>query len=172
MYELLAQSRYRMLITSKRNEERTMTLHFPLVFNWDHLSKMRGAEDAFGWDADMVDPDDEDSTLPGMIRMYSEAFHSSAKLTTYLEQIGYVVSSWGVTVRNEAALLTAHTLFNQIMAEYDDSDMPRLEVERFGHKCLSTPTWALFDLGGDDDVDYCGTQPSCLTELLMLHHRD
>jgi hypothetical protein len=32
---------------------------------------------------------------------------------------------------------------------------------------LTTPTWALFELGGDDDCDYCGGQPSCLTDLLL-----
>lgn len=156
-----------------------MTLHFPLSFTWAHLAKMRGAGDAFDWDESMLEADDPDTTLEGQIACYSEAFVSSPKLAKYLEQIGYSLLTGamkdgkltfaGIEIRSEVALRTANQLFGQIMHEYDEPGCPRTEVHRHGCAWFSTPTWALFELGGDDDVDYCGTQPSCLTALLIDH---
>lgn len=98
---------------------------------------------------------------------YSSAYSSSPKLKAYLDLIGYTADANGVTIRNDAALFTASAMFDQIQTEYDDSDCPTIEHTRFGHTSQATPTWALWDLGGDDDVDYCGLQPSCLTGALI-----
>lgn len=148
---------------------------YPLTMTWAELAELPDAMDCFGWDYSMLDPDDDDTTLVSTIAYYSEAFTSSEKLAIYLGMIGYNLTTddngrfTGITVRSDTALSTAHALFSQIMHEYDELDCPRVHVERYGHPWESTPTWALFELGGDDDVDYCGSQPSCLTDLLIRH---
>lgn len=155
-----------------------MALTFPLNLTWADIAKLDDAADAFGWDESMLEPDDPDTTLEATIAQYSEAFISSPKLSIYLGMIGYELTAvddtarghrvfTGISIRNEQALHTAHALFNQISFEYDDPDGPTVQVVRHGYPWASTPTWALFELGGDDDVDYCGGQPSCLTSLLV-----
>lgn len=162
-------------------------MQFPLRLTWADIAAMPGAADQFGWDESYVEEDDPSTTLEGVIATYSEAFTSSRKLATYLGMIGYELAVCeapdgtvpatfaGIRVRSEVALQTAHALFTQICHEYDEPDCPTVLTYRAGGDWHTTPTWALFDLGGDDDVDYCGTQPSCLTALLidMLEaHRD
>lgn len=149
-----------------------MTLHFPCQFTFDHISKMADAEDAFSWDDSQAE---EDYSFIDRIEEYSEAYWSSNALGEYLAKIGYLVKGKLVFVRNEQALHTAHALFNQIYAEYDEPDCPTVDVPLLNadgsgeYTTSSTPTWHMFDLGGDDYVDYCGTQPSCLTSLLITH---
>lgn len=162
-------------------------MQFPLRLTWAELADLPGAADQFGWDKSCIDEDDPDTTLEGVIATYSEAFTSSRKLTEYLRMIGYELTVCeapdgavpatftGIRVRSEVALQTAHALFTQICHEYDDPDCPTVVTYRAGGDWHTTPTWALFELGGDDDVDYCGTQPSCLTALLIdavEAHRD
>lgn len=153
-----------------------MTLQFPLKLTWAEIAALPNAADHFGWDESMIEEDDPDTTLEGVIHTYSEAFTSSDKLTRYLAGIGYELTSvmrlggyeyTGISIRNEAALHMANAIFNQVCHEYDDPDARVIETHRYGGVWHTTPTWALFELGGDDDVDYCGSQPSCLTGLLL-----
>lgn len=148
-------------------------MQFPLTLTWAQIAELPGAAEAFGYDEDYFEPDDPTTTLEGHIAHYSEAFTSSQKLATYLGMIGYELTNneplgepgfTGIRIRSEIVLQTANALFEQIGYEYDDPDCPRIPDER---GWLSTPTWALFELGGDDDVDYCGGMPSCLTLLLL-----
>lgn len=130
---------------------------FPLHLTWEEIANLPNAADAFCWD----ESEAEYEPLIERIATYSEAFTCSPKLTQYLDQIGYSLilkpdtkEPLGIFIRNEAALITANALFNQVQAEYDTiGEHP-------------TPTWEWFGLGGDDYVDYCGSQPSCLSGYL------
>lgn len=139
-------------------------LTFPIHMTWPQIAALPNAADVFCWDAS------EDETLAERIEAYSTS--TSTKLDEYLTLIGFFADVDGVAVRSVTALETAHALFNQILVEYDEPDCPRVSVERYGHMTEATPTWALFGLGGDDDVDYNGSQPSCLTELLLQHCKE
>jgi hypothetical protein len=136
-------------------------LTFPLTLSWAQIADLPQAEEVFGWDESMA----EDDTFTAHIESYCNSL--APKLQEYLAHIGYTVTPHGVTIRNSQALDTTHTIFNQIIFEYDDPDAPRILHSRHGHPWSSTATWHLFELGGDDDVDYNGSQPSCLTELLI-----
>jgi len=142
-----------------------MPLSFPLMMSYDDIANLEGAADAFAWD------DSYDDTLPEYISDYSSAFHSCEKLKQYLECIGYHVESaphGKVLILNENALHMAAALFATIQYEYDATDLPDLPHPTIAG-ATQPATWQLFGLGGDDDVDYCGTQPSCLTDLLLAH---
>ena len=139
--------------------------HFPLSLTWAQILELPNAKIAL---ADIFASSEEGEPVSDQLAYYSEAFHSSPKLTDYLQGIGYEITPTGVNIRNDAAVRTANALFGQIYTEYDDPDA----------RCVShpthpeawpktTPTWALFELGGDDDVDYCGSMPSYLTEFLI-----
>ena len=144
-------------------------LTFPFIMTWAELAALPNAAERYSWDD--ADADDEfEPDLAGRIRAYSEAL--SPKLAEYLSQIGFTVGDEGVSIRNEQAIHTANTLFNQILFEYDDPEAVRVVVQRYGHEWHSTPTWAMFELGGDDDVDYNGSQPSCLTHLLIANLKE
>lgn len=138
-----------------------MKLTFPLKLTYDEILVQ------FPSIYEMLDCDDDEVSPNEQLADYSSAYASSIKLTAYLDLIGYTADKDGLNVRNEAALRMAHAIFDQICFEYDDVDSPRVDVTRFGHTFKSTPTWALWELGGDDDVDYCGSQPSCLTSVLI-----
>ena len=141
-------------------EEIFMKLTFPLKLTYDELfDQLPSFKECFD--------DDDDYTALDQCRDYSCAYASSPKLKAYLDNIGYTADENGVTVRNEAALRMANAIFDQVCFEYDDIEAPRIDVERHGHDWTTTPTWALWELGGDDDVDYCGSQPSCLTSALL-----
>ena len=51
-----------------------------------------------------------------------------------------------------------------VTAEYDSDEEAVLDNGLIADRC---PTWTLFNIHGDDSVDYYGTQPSCLTDLLI-----
>ena len=139
-------------------------LTFPFFATWDQIANLPGAADAFSWDDTMAD-DEYPKNLADLAESYCTCLKEPLQL--YLTRIGYEVTAEGVWVRNEQALSTAHALFLQIMYEYDDEAAVRVPVVLYGHETFSTPTWALFHLSGDDDVDYNGGQPSCLSELLI-----
>lgn len=137
-------------------------LQFPVALTWDELAALPKAADSFSWDPSMIEEGEDDTQLPGYIASYSMAYASSDRLYAYLKRAGYEVTDTGVNIREENSLHLAHALFMAVTVEYDSEDPdPR-----------TTPTWELFGLGGDDDVDYCGTQPSCLTDLLITILRD
>jgi hypothetical protein len=139
-------------------------LTFPLSLSWEQIAELPGAADAFGWDDSQIDPEFEPD-LAARINAYNDCL--KPQLATYLANIGYTVGDTGIIIRNVMALETAHTLFNQILFEYDDEAAVRVPVVLYGHETFSTPTWAMFHLSGDDDVDYNGSQPSCLTDLFV-----
>ena len=147
-------------------------INFPFSLTWGEISELPNAADAFGWDESMLDPTNLDSTLPKTAEYYSTAMNET--LTTYLANIGYIVSEDGIIVTNPQAVHTAAAIFGQIMYEYDCDDtlISRIETTRYGFTSETPPTWALFGLGGDDDVDYCGTQPSCLAGLLYNYVKE
>lgn len=138
-----------------------MTLSFPVTLTWADIAALPNAAVYFSWD------DSYDDSLEETIATYSTSL--TPKLGDYLSLIGFIVREDGIEIRNEQAIRTADALFNQILFEYDDPDAERVPVERYGHTWHSTPTWAMFELGGDDDVDYNGSQPSCLTGLLLAN---
>lgn len=150
-----------------------MIMSFPIQMTFAEAAALPDIAEPFGWDESMIEEDEPDTTLAGTIEVYSTAYHSSIKLSEYLRSIGFVVcAERGINIRNEAALRTANALFNQISSEYDDPDIEQIEVTHLGSEnrtyvSKAPPTWAMFGLGGDDDCDYCGGQPSCLTEYLI-----
>lgn len=129
---------------------------FPIQMTWDAVAALPNAADSFYWSESLIDPDEEGfRSLAEYAACYSTAYHSSERLRGYLYDLGYSADEEGVYVRDENALRVAHAMFNTIVHEYD----------LIGE--ATQPTWTMFKLGGDDDVDYCGGQPSCLTELLL-----
>lgn len=119
-------------------------------FKWQQLADLPGAADAFCYDPDASEPDE---TLASFIHDYSTAFTHNDQLTTYLSRWRFSVDEHGVEFDNYGLIIAA-TIFAAVQDEYDSGD----------HKW---PTWEAFGLSGDDDVDYCGSQPSCLTDLLV-----
>ena len=139
-----------------------MPLQFPLVMSFDDIACLAHADDAFSWD-------ESEEPLDERVADYSSAFHSSEKLTVYLANLGFMVDeNHGIAILNANAIRIAHALFETIQYEYDATDLPDLPHPTIAGATQSA-TWQLFGLGGDDDVDYCGTQPSCLTDLLLRH---
>lgn len=145
-----------------------MMLTFPYSATWAELALLPHMADGHSWDESMIDEDTPD--LATQVADYNGEV--ADELQSYLALIGYKITADGVNVRSEQALKTAHTLFMQIYHEYDEPDCPRIRTIRFGHTWHSTPTWAMFNLGGDDDVDYSGGQPSCLTDALLANLKD
>lgn len=134
-------------------------LHYPLRLTWAQIAELPGAADAFCWDPSMIDEDTPD--LAAFIAVYATAYHNSPHLKTNLEMVGYLTDPTdGIDILDRACVAYAGELFYQITDEYD----------RIGQDPM--PTWVRFSLGGDDDVDYCGGQPSCLTDLLLSHMKE
>lgn len=145
-----------------------MPLQFPLVMSFDDISKLEHAADAFSWDESEAD----DEPLAERIADYATAFNTAPQLANYLKHVGYTVDeAHGVLILNANAIRIAHALFETIQYEYDATDLPDLPHPTIAG-ATQPATWQLFGLGGDDDVDYCGTQPSCLTDLLLRHLED
>lgn len=75
-------------------------------------------------------------------------------LPKYLYDIGFRIFDDRIEISSENTLRLAHHIFCAVMTEYD-------EIED------DHPTWQLFNLGGDDDCDYFGSQPSIVTGYLI-----
>lgn len=81
-------------------------------------------------------------------------FHCS--LLDYLRDIGFRVYEDRVEVASEEVLKLTDALLHRVGYEYDAleyTDRP--------------PTWELFNIRGDDSVDYYSSQPTYVTALLM-----
>lgn len=138
------------------------TLTFPLAMNLDEIAALPGAADAFGWDSSSS----YDETLPEHIA-YCLSGGQSDVMKTFFALHGFNYDETGFTARDADSIRKAALLFELVCFEYDEyplSDEREALRTRLGH---TSPVWFLLGLGGDDDVDYCGTQPSCLTDLLL-----
>jgi hypothetical protein len=127
--------------------------NYPIAYTWAELAEMPNAADCFCWDDEQASLDE--GNLAGRICSYSSYLIPTpgyGRLAQYLTDLGFVVTEEGVTVPSRDVLVLANVLTHRVMTEYDDD---------------TSPTWDLFQLTGDDSVDYFGTQPSCLTNLLM-----
>lgn len=134
-------------------------LRYPLKMTWAEVAALPGAAEAFSWDLSMSDDDDPD--LVSYIANYSVAYKNSPDLNTQLEMVGYMTDFIdGIEIADRAAVSYASELFYQVVMEYD----------HIGEE--SMPTWERFGLKSDGDVDFCGGQPSCLTDLLLSHMKD
>jgi hypothetical protein len=132
-------------------------MQYPVTFTWEQLAELPTAAEHFDWAG--LDQHMYAKGLAEVIQDYSAyliPIDGFGRLATYLVNIGFIVTEEGVTVLNREALYTADALLHQVMLEYDETE--------------TTPTWELFGLSGDDSVDYFGTQPSCLTKLLLDQH--
>jgi hypothetical protein len=156
-------------------------LTFPLSMTFDELAvHAERLEPDFADNNMPSDPDpDDDCTISSFLRdmMDSGGFIIRPEITPeqieadrkseyyslpdYLRDAGFKVFEDRVEVEHAAVLHLASAIFNQIAFEYDRIIEP--VVARDQHM----PTWALFNLGGDDDVDYCSSHPSYVTDLLL-----
>lgn len=147
-------------------------MQYPLTLTWTEIAELPRAPKHFDWDDTMIDPEFT-PTFAAHIANYmsdlvvnpdeSEADKQYTMLPRYLHDVGFVVTNEGVTVKSRLALLLADALLHAVMYEYDAPDMDRVYPDQ-------PPTWKLFNLSGDDTVDYYGTQPTCLTNLLLDTH--
>lgn len=136
-----------------------MALTFPLEMTVDQIAELPGAADAFGWDSDDEDP------LTERIRQYI-GNGTTPMMKLYLDYHGFSYDENGFKARDRESIVRAARLFGVFMMEYDEYPMSPAR-EELRSKFGTSTSWYLFELGGDDDVDYMGTQPSCLTDLLI-----
>jgi hypothetical protein len=57
-----------------------------------------------------------------------------------------------------------NAIWNAVATEYDHLEFDHPEWDYPNHP----PTWAKFELGGDDDVDYNSSLPSLITDLIYI----
>lgn len=160
---------------------------FPYTMTYSQLASLPDAAEHFDWTPDQAD-DEFEPDLAHRIASYSgylpyDPTDTYTRLPAYLHAVGLEVTPLGVTVHNESAVYIADAIFNQVQVEYDfsfhdhrhraslEADLAQIEAGTYTPKPHEPwPTWELFGLGGDDSVDYFGTQPSCLTALLLAYN--
>ncbi len=135
-------------------------LTFPLALTVEQIAELPGCADAFGWDSSY------DDTLAEHVASYLSNGQSDV-MKAFFTRVGFNYDESGCTARNMQSIQAASNLFELVCFEYDEhplSDEREALRTKLGY---TSPIWYLLGLGGDDDVDYCGTQPSCLTDLLL-----
>ena len=133
--------------------------------NLEQIAALPGAADAFGWDPSYDDTPD----LASFIASYLCNGQTDV-MKTFFDRVGFSYDENGFTARDENSIRAAANLFELVCFEYDEYDEYPLSDEREAiHTKLgsTSPVWYILGLEKMDDVDYCGAQPSCLTNLLL-----
>ena len=134
------------------------TLTYPLTMTVSEIAELPGAFDAFSFNGD-------DVPLTERIAQYM-GNGMTPLMEAYMKLHGFHYDENGFTAQSRESVLRADHFFEIISLDYD-SPNPAIDGDLHERLGYVSPSWYLFDLSGDDDVDYMSSQPRCLTSLLL-----